>query len=199
MQNPTVKVDGSPLRDATFDALVDVRVERELQLPAAFSMRFRDPSFDLLDSGIFAIAKPVTIAFPDASGTDVTVLSGEITAIGVEQGGGDRHELVISGLDAGHRLAHSGVPTTYLKASAIDALRTVAGRVGLSLQTSLSGPKHEHLVQTGSDYAFVDDLARRLGARLVGRGPEAARRGAQERLAASPSVGAMTCCGSRCG
>ena len=130
VQNPTIVINGTQLRDALFERLVDLRIDNELQLPASFSLRFRDPTFDILDSKAFTLGAGVSIAFPTSDGSALVVLAGEITALAVDQGAGDRHELVVSGLDAAHRLAHGNLPATYLNMALPDVLSQVASRHG---------------------------------------------------------------------
>ncbi|MCC6438871.1 MAG: VgrG-related protein, partial [Acidimicrobiales bacterium] len=161
--NPTITVNGGPLERALADNLIDLRVERRVQLPGTFSMRFRDRDFSLIDSGAIALGATVDIQLPDDSGADVSVISGEVTAVGVDPGAGETHELVISGLDLAHRLAHSKQHRTYLNATPQSIVQAIAGRAGLSAVAS--GPSHtfEYVLQVDSDQRLLDDLARRCG------------------------------------
>lgn len=161
--NPTITVNGAPLGTALADNLIDLRVEQRVQLPATFSLRFRDRDFSLLDSGAVALGAVVDIQLPDDSGADVSVISGEVTAIGVDPGAGETHELVVSGLDLAHRLAHSKDHRTYLNATPQSIVSAIAGRAGLSAVAS--GPSHtyEYVLQVDSDQRLLDDLARRCG------------------------------------
>ncbi|MCC6437410.1 MAG: VgrG-related protein [Acidimicrobiales bacterium] len=161
--NPTITVNGSPLSSALVDNLIDLRVERRIQLPGSFSMRFRDKDFSLIDGAGINLGDTVDISLPDESGADVSVICGEVTAIGVDPGAGQTHELVVSGLDLAHRLAHNKEHRTYLNVTAPAIVSQIAGRAGLSAVAS--GPTHtfEYLLQVDSDQRFLDDLARRCG------------------------------------
>lgn len=157
--NPTIKVDGAPLAKALLDNLIDLRVERRLRLPATFAMRFRDRDFALFDDSGLGLGNAVEILIPDDGGTEVSVISAEVTAVGVDPGAGETHEFVVSGLDLAHRLTHSKEHRTYLNVAANAIVTQIAGRAGLS--AVVNGPTHtfEYLLQVDSDHRFLDHLA----------------------------------------
>ncbi|NLT55649.1 MAG: VgrG-related protein [Actinomycetales bacterium] len=140
-----------------------VRVEESVQLPDAFTIRIDDPHFELMDAGTFTLGTTVEIAFR-AESDPLVVTEGEVTAIGVEPGLSGRHELVVSGLDRGHRLARSIRTRSFQHMSDAAIVRQIAGEYGLDVEAAAGGPTHDYVLQAGqTDYAFLLDRAVRLG------------------------------------
>ncbi|MGH9038602.1 MAG: VgrG-related protein [Acidimicrobiia bacterium] len=162
MGSVAVVVNGNPMRAGLYDLLVDTRVEQSVQVPDRFSLRFTDPDFALFDEELFTLGLPVDISFDGGAG-DVLVSRGEITAVAVEQGATGRHELVVSGLDRAHRLARGTKNRTFSTLKDSDVVQTIAGEHGLSCDVEASAITHDHLLQAGTDYAFVCEAARRCG------------------------------------
>src|SRR5437870_13258520 len=79
-----VTVNGAALAEVDYEALIDVRVEQSVHVPDRFSLRFRDPTFALIDGDTFAVGRPVDIAFSNGD-EQAVVIKGEITVLGVEQ------------------------------------------------------------------------------------------------------------------
>lgn len=162
MGSVEVSVNSAPLSAADYDALIDVRVEQSVHVPDRFSLRFRDPDFAMIDSGTFAIGRPVDVTF--SNGTDeAVVIRGEITALGVEQSPTGRHELIVSGLDRGHRLARGSMWRTFVQMTDSNVASQIAGERGLTAQVDSSTVTHDYLLQRGTDYAFLSERARAIG------------------------------------
>jgi len=157
-----IKVKGTELPTQRYDDLTDVRVEQSVHVPDSFTLRFRDPNFELLDAALFKIGDPVDIAIRDQA-APVTVTKAEVTAIGVEQGGSGRHELVVSGLNRAHRLARGPMQRTYLKMSDSQVVQQIAQEHGLRADVDSSSVRHEYLMQADTAYAFISTRARAIG------------------------------------
>lgn len=161
---PVIKVGGAELTAEDYDDVVDVRVELSVHVPDRFTLRFRDPDFELFDGTTFAIGKAVEIGFAVPSEQPVTVLKkAEITSITIEQNAGDRPVLVVAGYDKGHRLARQTVVKTYVKQKDSDIASAIAGRYGLAADADATAVRHEYLAQNETDYAFLTERARANG------------------------------------
>lgn len=156
-----IRVDGQSIPDTM--EIEEARVEQSVVLPDRLVVRILDPDFEILDGTTFAIGKELEIRM--GWGDDPEPIStGEIVAIEVEQPSPEeRHTLVITALDKAHRLARSVHVETYLKVSDSDLVRKVASRHGLSAVADTITTKHDHVVQSETDYAFMSRLARRNG------------------------------------
>lgn len=157
-----LNVNGADLQTALYDDLIDARVEQSVHVPDWFALRFRDPNFELIDNSVFNIGDSVDISVRMGE-DEVVVTRGEITTIGTEQGGGGRHELVVSGLDRGHRLARGPMARTYLQVSDSGVAQRIAADNGLQADVESSSVTHEYLLQWATDYAFLSDRARAIG------------------------------------
>ncbi|MEA2718016.1 MAG: hypothetical protein QOI99_2333 [Actinomycetota bacterium] len=157
-----VTVNGAPLPEPDYEALIDVRVEQSVHVPDRFSLRFRDPTFAIIDSDTFAIGRPVDVGFSNGDNQAV-VMRGEITVLGVEQSPSGRHELVVSGLDRGHRLARGSAWRSFITMTDSDIASQIAGERGLTPDVDSSTVSHEYLLQRGTDYAFLTERARAIG------------------------------------
>lgn len=157
-----VTVDGAPLPAALYDDLIDVRVEQSVRLPDRFTLRFRDPEFELLDAGRFAVGNSIDLGLSDGT-TDAVVTRSEVTSLGVDQGTGGRHELVVSGLSRAHRLARGPKVRTFLKVTDAEVVRTIASEHGLRAQCDATTVNHPYLLQAQTDFAFLTERAMASG------------------------------------
>lgn len=162
---PKITIDGRALPAGRVDAVVDVRVVDDIGTPASATIRFHDQHFELLESRLVEIGQGLAIAFPDASGADVTVFDGDVTGVGTEQGGGDRHEFVVVAHNRSQRLAHGATPATYTEMTVGDLVKKIATRNKLRATVQGSAwPTFDYFLQQDSDMALLDDLAARTGA-----------------------------------
>ncbi len=158
-----VTVDGRPLAAEVYAVLTLVRVEESVQLPDAFTLRFDDPNFELFDAGTFEVGSTVGIAFR-AEGDLLTVTTGEATAIAVEQGPGGLHELVVSGLDATHRLFRGPRTRSFMQMTDADIAAQVARGYGFDTDIEATAEVHPYVLQAGqTDGALLTERARRIG------------------------------------
>lgn len=156
-------VGGRPLPAERYAALTLVRVEESVQLPDAFTVRFDDPNFELFDGGELTVGARVDIAFRGERDL-VTVTTGEVTALSVEQGADGLHELVLTGLDVTHRLARGPKTRSFVQMTDADIAARIAGEYGLETGIDATGEVHEYVLQTSqTDYAFLTQRARRIG------------------------------------
>lgn len=159
----TITVDGTALSDAATRDLTLIRVEESLTLPAAFMVRFFDPSFELVDQPIMAVGAEVRI---DVGWDDplTTLMRGEVTGVTVEARDSGSVELVVTGLDKMHRALRGTRAETYQNQSDADIAKKIAGAAGLTPDVDATGEPYDYLFQINeSDYQFLRNRARRLG------------------------------------
>ena len=158
-----VTVDGQPMPSELYDMLALVRVEESVHLPDTFSLRFEDPHFELFDRQTFRLGTGIDVAF--SSEQDMVVVTrGEVTALTVEPGPRGRHQLVVWGLDATHRLATGPRTRSFQNMTDADIVSQIAGDYDLDTDIDATPEVHEYVLQhSQSDYAFLRDRAERIG------------------------------------
>jgi uncharacterized protein involved in type VI secretion and phage assembly len=163
LYSPKVSLDGSPLTEAQYEILLDVRVIQDLHAPSMATLRLVDPFFDLLDSSTFKLGAKIEIAFPNSAGADTTVFKGTVAAVGSEQGAGDRHELVVSAYDGSQVLTRTVAPISYQEMTVGDIVGKIAKTHGLSPQVKDADAKLDYFLQVDTDYMTLNELAARCG------------------------------------
>src|SRR5205807_5672600 len=124
---------------------------------------FEDPHFELFDRQTFSLGTRVDIAFTSERDM-VTVTRGEATALTVEPGPRGRHQLVVSGLDATHRLAKGPKTRSFQNMTDADIVSQIARDYGLDTDIDATPEVNEYLLESSkSDYAFLKDRAERIG------------------------------------
>jgi uncharacterized protein involved in type VI secretion and phage assembly len=166
VQPPQIMINGQSLADQVYEQLVELRVEQSVSLPSRLILRMSDPDFALIDGTLFDVGAAITISLPGGS-TTVEVFDGEIVTVGIDQQGEGVYgcELVVSALDRSHRLGHDSKVRTFQKVSYADIVRTMAGECGLaaSVHADASHLEHEYVIQTTTNFAFLNEMAFRLG------------------------------------
>lgn len=158
-----VKLGGSPLPAAIMNDLLDMRVSLSVHSSGSAQLRIADEYFALLDGGKFAIGAELEISISNDKNAASVVFSGEIVAVGVDQSMGGRHELLVEALDRTHRLSGETTIKAYLKQSRDAVVKAIASRHGLTAKTDATGGPEPYLLQTGTDYAFLWEMARVVG------------------------------------
>ncbi len=163
VQFPEIKLDGTALSATTLTELDSLRVERSLWMPSRCTIRFSDPKFELTDAGTFALGKTLKVSLPDIAGTVAEVFDGEITDVAVEQDVNRNHQIVVGAMDKGHRLASDTKLRTFASKTYSDIVSTIATDAGLTADVTATSPAEPYVVQTVNNYAFLWELARRVG------------------------------------
>jgi uncharacterized protein involved in type VI secretion and phage assembly len=162
---PAIKVSGAPVPASDDEALVDLRVAQGISIPSELTLRFSDTTFELLDGTRYQVGNEVEVSFPDSTGTSTKVFNGEIVSVSADQQA-DRYdgcELVVTALDLSHRLGHETKVRTFQKQKYSDVVRKIAGEHGLRADVDDTTVTFDYLIQTTTNYAFLDEIAFRTG------------------------------------
>src|ERR1700722_13052317 len=108
---PIVKFNGTTLPNAWIEALTDLRIERELQVPSRCTFRFTDPGYALLAGNTVTLGMAIVISAADGG----QLIEAEVTSIGADQQEGQQPHLVVTGHDKSHRMGRPTAVTTYLE------------------------------------------------------------------------------------
>ncbi|MET0579062.1 MAG: phage baseplate assembly protein V, partial [Ilumatobacteraceae bacterium] len=162
---PLIQLNGTEIPALDYDAIVDLRVAQSISVPSQLTIRMSDPDFTLLDGTRYVVGAEIVVKFPDATGTMTQVFMGEIVSIGADQSAErpDASELTITALDFGHRLGSATRVRTFQKQKYSDVVRTICSEEGLRADVSDSKVTFDYLIQTTTNYAFLDEIAFRTG------------------------------------
>ena len=163
VQFPEIKIAGAALSVTILNELESLRVERSLWMPSRCTIRFSDPTFAITDGTTFEIGKTVTVSLPDIAGTASSVFDGEVTDLAVEPDLNGNSQLVVGAMDKGHRLASETKLRTFADQAYSAIVSTIATDAGLTADVTATTPAIPYVVQTVNNYAFLWELARRVG------------------------------------
>ncbi len=159
--SPNIAFAGQPLPSTWQSALLEVRVERRLNLTGRVSLRFVDPGYTLVQSGLVSLGTVVAVDDPDHG--QVALIEAEVTGVDVDQRPGEQPELVVVAHDRSHRMGRAAQARTFLQMSSSDVVSSIAGASGLSPAVDSSHPVFDYLLQVDSDLGLLNELARRSG------------------------------------
>jgi uncharacterized protein involved in type VI secretion and phage assembly len=156
---PIVKFNGQQLAAAWLENLLEVRVERELQVPSRCTLRFVDPGYVLLAGNTVTLGMPIKISAPDGG----DLIDCEVTSISADQQEGQNPHLVVVGHDRSHRMGRPTAVTTHLQMAYSDVVSKVVKPYGLTASTDSTALKLDYLMQVDSDLGLITEMARRSG------------------------------------
>jgi len=161
--SPIVSLGGRRLSRSWLDALIEVKVECEFQVPGRCSIRFRDPGYILLQKASVKLGSGIEIEGVAESGDLTRLIKAEITSVAVEQTEGGQPELVVTGLDKSHRLGRGSHIESYQSMSYGDIVRKIASIYNLAASVDATGSIFEYVMQAESDLALLGEMAHRAG------------------------------------
>lgn len=134
MIRPGIKRNKRPLDDEWMDDLIEVVVDREVNVPGRADLRFFDS--DLAHFAEVSIGDAIVVSATEETGATSVVFTGEIVVIEVEQvrPGADR-ELLLTAFDTSHRLAHAQEVRPQLKKSLPDVVNGLISTAGATKGT----------------------------------------------------------------
>lgn len=165
VRSPRIKLNGASVPMGDYDAIIDLHVSRAIGIPSQLTIRFADPYFEILDAGTYEVGKEIEVGFPDTGGTLVEVFTGEIVSLGVDQRA-DRRDgclLTVTALDRSHRLGRETKVRTFQKMKYSDVVGKIASEHGLKGRIEDTKVTYDYLLQTTTNYAFLDEAAFRTG------------------------------------
>lgn len=160
---PVVRFNGDPLEDDLERSMRSLQVELSVRRPGIVRLVYEDPTRGLFSQLPFGVSDRLEVLMPGRRNDLVKVFSGEITGLGVHDAQG-LSEVRVEAHDVGHRFALSSRVTAHLDKSAIEVVRDIARDHGLVLETTLASDTESWLLQRGTDFAFLNEVAMTHGA-----------------------------------
>lgn len=163
-----VRVDGTPIDPRVAERLLEARVQDNLMLPDAFTLRLRDPHFELVDGTLFDVGAEVELRFaPTGASLPAPPFSGEVATI-APQFEAEGCVLVVRGYDVSHRLHRGHNTRTFQDMTAGDIAAKVVGEAGLPIEVEPTADVYAFEQQSNeTDWDFLWRLARRCSYELA--------------------------------
>lgn len=159
-----ILVNGTTVDTDIMAALEELIVEQNTQTVGMFSIRIYDKEHTIINGATFKLTDEIEIKGHNGSGTGISLLKGEVTAIEPILSEGMLSEVVISGYHKSHRLFREMKSQAFLNIKDSDLASQIAGNAGLSAQTDSTTTVYDHLYQHNqSDLAFLTERAWRIG------------------------------------
>ena len=159
-----IRAGGRPLDPSIVARLLEARVQDNLMLPDAFSLRLRDPDFQLVDGTLFDPGVKVELRFAgDGAPAPAEPFQGEVATI-APQFESEGCVLVVRGYDVSHRLYRSRTTRTFQDMTASDIASKIVGEAGLPVQVQPTSDVYPFEQQSNeTDWDCLWRLARRVG------------------------------------
>lgn len=152
-------VDGNRLPERCAQRFTALRVQQQLSLPAACELCFS--GIDDADvQSVFRPGLPLAIA---VRGTGAMLFKGRISAVESGYGGDRLHTLAVRAYDALAALRNRHEMRAFVGRHVADVARELTADLGLSVTCDEPGPAWPRVLQTGSDFDLLADLAGRRG------------------------------------
>jgi len=161
--SPVVHVNGSALAEHWLAALLDVRVEREFQIPSRCTLRFTDPGYVLTAAAEVHLGTTITVSVEEEGGPASELVHTEVTSIAVDQREGEQPELVVVAHDKSHRMGRGTQIKSYTSMTYSDIVARIVQSHGMTPVVDATSETFDYVLQTDSDQGFVTELARRTG------------------------------------
>jgi uncharacterized protein involved in type VI secretion and phage assembly len=150
---PRFKIDGANADAALLGRLVDVRVDRRLNLTGSATIRCSGTQEGLP----LKMASEVEISSPAGD----LAFAGSVTAVEVERYDAQHRVTTFGLLDHSWKLRHTSKAMTRLKTSTSSVASEIISAAGLSASVDPTQTQYEYLLQNGNDLDYLDGLLAR--------------------------------------
>lgn len=157
-----VRIEGLTLGADVTRAVIEVSYDNNLDTADMFTLKLNNADLKLTDSALFDVGKQVEVHMGYV-GELAPMILGEITALNPSFPQSGAPTLSITGYDKSHRMRHNTPERftfKYMNDSVIAAV-IAAENLLIPLIDPAPTPPRESVQQTGSDWAFLKELAER--------------------------------------
>jgi uncharacterized protein involved in type VI secretion and phage assembly len=150
---PRIKINGANASAALLGRLIDIRVDRRLNLTGSATIRCGGTQAGLP----LEMAAKVEISSPAGD----LAFSGAVTAVEVERYDAQHRVTTFGLLDHTWKLRHTSKAMTRLKATTSDVASELVSAIGISASVDPTPTKYDYLLQNGNDLDYLDGLLAR--------------------------------------
>jgi uncharacterized protein len=155
---PNLKINGKPLPAGLTPSVMEITVEKDLNLPGQFTIQLVGLTFRQRLLDIFAIGQEVSIQI--AGDVQKPTLVGDITGLEPEFRSDGSASLTVWGFDRLHRLQRSQKTRSYTKLKDSQIAAQIAAEAGLIAQVEDSEVIHDYVLQANqTDLSFLQERA----------------------------------------
>lgn len=159
---PVITINGTAMSVAQLDALLSVRIEAGLCVPARLTLRFADVGHAIAKSGTYKLNTAIVVKIESTQ-----IIKAYVTGIHASRNSGDFAEYVVTADDQSFKLGRGIVPTIYLAQTYSDAITAMASPAGLTASvsgTAFPSGQVPYQMRTGTAMSYLNLLCRRNGA-----------------------------------
>lgn len=162
-----VKVNGAPLPQDAYHAILEGVVESGLHLPDACSLRIHDQDFKWLDSDHWKEGNIIRIEAGQGRDALVKIFEGEVTTLELDLAAMGSATLTVRCMDKAHRLHRGKRRETYANMKDSDIVMKIAQRNKFRVEADATSRVHEWVIQSNqTDWEFLQLLGKRNGHRV---------------------------------
>ena len=154
-----IRLDGQALPERALGSVVTVLVQQQLSQPSACELSLVGPDAAALAPRL-APGQPLRLG---QTGATAAWFEGQITALEHVHAADGRYTLVVRAYDALFVLRQRQRARVHVDITLPELARELVADLGLSVHAEVPGPVWPRVVQTGSDFDLLADLARRCG------------------------------------
>ena len=160
-----LKLGGDDAPDGMLEAIEEVTVEDNLNLPTVMTVVLTDPGLQWVDHASLAVGTELEVLLGRGDDRE-RVGIGEIVAIELDQRPGTTR-VIVQAFDRSHRLHRGRRVRTFQQMSDGDVVSRIAGDAGLQTDIDGADAQHDYLIQDNqTDYAFLAERALLTGLEL---------------------------------
>lgn len=157
-----IRLDGQALPERALGSVVAVLVQQHLSQPSACELSLVGPDAAALAPRL-APGQSLRLS---QTGATAAWFEGQVTALEHVHAADGRYTLVVRAYDALCVLRQRHRARVHVDITLPELARELVADLGLSVQAEVPGPVWPRVVQTGSDFDLLADLARRCGLHL---------------------------------
>jgi phage protein D len=156
---PIVKINGTELSPSQAGLLSLLRVSLGLRIPGRAVLEFDDYGYGISAGGSITMGATVTVS---VSGATDPLFDGDITGINLDLSKGHPMLSVVAD-DPSYRLTLGTVVRTFTNQTFSGIASQIAGDYGLSVAADSTDTTYEYLLQSDTDFGFLNEMADRVG------------------------------------
>lgn len=156
---PIIKINGSEISDDQAERLQLLRISLGLRIPGRAVLEFDDFGYAISAGGSITMGAKVTVS---VSGVTDPLFDGDITGINLDLAHGSPVLSVVVD-DPSYRFTLGTVVKTFTNMKFSDIVSQIAGDYGLSADADSTETSYEYLLQSDTDFGFLNEMADRVG------------------------------------